>query len=88
MGYNGAPGAVFRVEAGLVSFYCVEVEEGAGNRLSVAYVRMSIAPEGGSSPPYKGSGLGLGFTRMLQVYPYDIIYGAGRLQLDHHDVWM
>ena len=41
---------------------------------------------GGSSPPYKGSGLGFGFTRMLQVYPYDISYGASRLQLDHHDV--
>ena len=41
---------------------------------------------GDSSPPYKGSGLGFGFTRRLQIWPYDIIYGTSRLQLDHHDV--
>ena len=35
---------------------------------------------GGSSPPYIGSGLGFGVTRILQVCPYDIIYFLGRLE--------
>ena len=46
------------------------------------FFRLAVAR--GSSLPYIGDELGFGVTWRLHEYPYVIIYGTIRLDLDHH----